>query len=321
MLLAVGVTAVLGLVAVTIRSSGDDDTAVAPTDSVFAVSSEPGEPTTPGQTAPEFASPVSVRSDPTMPVTAPPTAAPSTSPTSAVPATEAPASPVTESSVEPVIESTAPSIAPPTAPTTSIETAVPATVQEVAPADTADSRVLPDGSPVPIEAVYDGPLVTLTGFVPSQAASQRFEALAIAGSPTRDTVADNRLEIDENVPINVGARVTSLDSVRFPTGSAEITPAHAAELDGTVGTLQALPNASLLVIGHADQRGDDLTNLILSEERAASMVRYLIAQGIDPSRLSSRAMGEQNPISEENSAAALELNRRTELIFYGLLVE
>ena len=181
--------------------------------------------------------------------------------------------------------------------------------------------VLPDGSPVPIEVVYEGATVTLTGLVPSDEARQRFEVLAVAGAPQPDTEAVNLLEIEPTMPITVGARVLSLDSVRFPESSSEITPEHAAELDGVVRTLDALPNATMLVIGHSDQRGDDLDNLRLSRDRADAMVLYLATQGIDPSRLSSRAVGESNPISEENSEAALQLNRRTELIFYGLLID
>jgi len=185
--------------------------------------------------------------------------------------------------------------------------------------DALDYPALPDGSPVPVEAVYEGSVVTLTGLVPSEEAKAQLEALAIAGAPRPDTTAVNLLEINENVPQSVGARVLSLDSVRFPEASSEITPEHAAEIDGVVRTLESLPNVTLLVIGHSDRRGDAASNLRLSQERADAMVFYLASQGIEPSRMSSRAMGESNPISEANSDAALRLNRRTELIFYGLI--
>lgn len=194
------------------------------------------------------------------------------------------------------------------------------TVSEpVDPQETPAFPVQPDGSPVPVVAVYDGAVVTLTGLVPSEDARMRLEALAIAGAPEPNTVAVNLLEINENVPISVGARVVSLDSARFPDGSAEILPEHAAELDGVVRTLESLPNVTLLVIGHTDEEGDDFENLVLSRDRADSMVFYLVSQGIDPSRLSSRSVGESNPITAENGEAARQLNRRTELIFYGLL--
>jgi len=67
--------------------------------------------------------------------------------------------------------------------------------------------------------------------------------------------------------------------------------------------------------------GDEDTNYALSEARAVSVVRYLVSKGIAPSRLASRAVGEQDLLTEDNSDAALALNRRTEFIFYGLLAD
>ncbi len=75
------------------------------------------------------------------------------------------------------------------------------------------------------------------------------------------------------------------------------------------------------MIGHADQRGDDLVNYELSEERADAVVDYVAGHGIAPSRLSSRAVGETDLLTLNNEPAALELNRRTEFVFYGLLME
>jgi outer membrane protein OmpA-like peptidoglycan-associated protein len=58
----------------------------------------------------------------------------------------------------------------------------------------------------------------------------------------------------------------------------------------------------------------------LSEERAQAVVSYLAGQGIDPSRLSSRAVGEADLITIADDDASLQLNRRTEFVFSGLLV-
>ena len=85
--------------------------------------------------------------------------------------------------------------------------------------------------------------------------------------------------------------------------------------------MQALQNISVLVVGHADQRGDDPTNFALSDERARAVVNYLIYLGISPMRLSSRAAGENDLLTIGDDDAALALNRRTEFIFYGLLIE
>jgi outer membrane protein OmpA-like peptidoglycan-associated protein len=47
---------------------------------------------------------------------------------------------------------------------------------------------------------------------------------------------------------------------------------------------------------------------------------YLTGRGIAPSRLSSRAVGEADLLSLEDNDSALALNRRTEFVFFGLLL-
>ena len=183
-------------------------------------------------------------------------------------------------------------------------------------------ETVPDGSPAPAVALFDVESITLTGAVPDQAAKDRLQALAIANAkPGQATNVANLLTINPAVPRSVGVRVVELTSVRFPEGSAQILPPHALELDRAVSIMNALPNITALVIGHADQRGDDLTNFALSEQRANAVRNYISGHGISPARLSSRAVGEADLLTLNNDAAALALNRRTEFVFNGLLIE
>ena len=180
---------------------------------------------------------------------------------------------------------------------------------------------LPDGSPVPVVAIFDVGRVTLNGAVPDQAAVDRLGELALLnarGGPEANTLVNN-LTINPAVPRNVGVRVIEVTSTRFPEGSAEILPEHALELDRAFAVLNAFPSLSVLVVGHADQQGNDLANFVLSEDRARAVVVYLAAKGIAPSRLSSRAVGEADLLSIGDDDASLALNRRTEFIFYGLI--
>jgi outer membrane protein OmpA-like peptidoglycan-associated protein len=207
------------------------------------------------------------------------------------------------------VASTAPSTTTTAPPTTTAAPALPAP----APFDT-----LPDGSPVPVVAIFDVSQITLTGAVPSQADVDALAALALANSKTPATVV-NQLTINPSVPRNVGVRVIELTSSRFPEGSAVVELAHAAELNRVATVMNALPNTSVVVVGHADQRGDEVANYQLSDERARAVVNYLVGQGIAASRLASRAVGEADLLSLNDDAAALALNRRTEFLFYGLL--
>jgi len=189
----------------------------------------------------------------------------------------------------------------------------------VAPAG-APVPTLPDGTPVPVVAVFGTDTITLTGSVPSQAAVDRLSALAVANSKTPATVVNN-LVVNPGVPVNVGVRVIELNSVRFPPGSAIVEPPHALELERVANVMRALPNVTVLVIGHADQRGTEAANFAISDARARAVVNYLISVGIEADRLSSRAVGATDLLSIDDDETALALNRRTEFIFNGLLIE
>jgi len=211
------------------------------------------------------------------------------------------------------------------APTT---TAAPTTTQ--APTTTAAPETtvagpsyptLPDGSPEPIVAVFDGPVVHLAGWVPSQEKADVLAGLAKANSTDPNATVDAQLQIDPAVPLNIGTRVIELNSPRFNPGSADVTPEHGAQLDRVASVMLALPNVTVTVVGHADQLGDEATNYALSEARAVSVVRYLVGKGVEPARLSARAVGEQDLLADDLSEASLALNRRTEFIFYGLLAD
>ena len=180
---------------------------------------------------------------------------------------------------------------------------------------------LPDGSPEPIVAIYDGPVVRATGWVPSEEKAAQLEALALANSTDPNATIEANWSVDPSVPLNIGTRVIEMNSPRFPPGSSDVTPEHAEQLNRVAGVMNLLPNVTATVVGHADQLGDANANYVLSEARAVSVVRYLVGQGVDPSRLSARAVGEQDLLAEDESAASLALNRRTEFIFYGLLAD
>jgi outer membrane protein OmpA-like peptidoglycan-associated protein len=156
--------------------------------------------------------------------------------------------------------------------------------------------------------------------VPDEASKQRLQDLAIGASkPGQAALVDNQLTINPAVPRTVGARVVELTSTRFPDGSSEVLPAHAAELDRAVDIMNALPNITATIIGHADQRGDSLENYALSEDRALAVKNYMVSRGVDADRLQSRAVGEDDLLTLNDDAAALALNRRTEFVFVGLL--
>ena len=111
------------------------------------------------------------------------------------------------------------------------------------------------------------------------------------------------------------------NSARFPEGSADILPVYALELYRVVTVMKALPNISVVVVGHADQRGSYVTNFAISDERARAVVNYLLFLGISPTRLSSLAAGESDLVRCRRRCRGPPRDRRTEFIFSGLLIE
>ena len=140
--------------------------------------------------------------------------------------------------------------------------------------------------------------------------------------PGQADLVDNQLTLNPAVPRNVGVRVLELTSAQFPMASPRFQPTHAAELDRVVTIMNALPRVTTLVIGHADQRRR--RRLELRHLRTAShpgQVLPIASKGIDPGRLSSRVVGQSDLVSLDNDMSALALNRRTEFVFIGLLIE
>ena len=77
--------------------------------------------------------------------------------------------------------------------------------------------------------------------------------------------------------------------------------------------LQITPSLKIEISGHTDNDGDDDFNLDLSNNRAKSVVNWLIENGISETRLSFKGYGETMPIVKNNTAENKAKNRRTEL--------
>jgi outer membrane protein OmpA-like peptidoglycan-associated protein len=86
--------------------------------------------------------------------------------------------------------------------------------------------------------------------------------------------------------------------VPFGFDSAEILPSARPQLDAIAAGIRMLPTTQKVVIeGHTDALGSDLYNEQLSQRRALSVRRYLVAtHGIEGSRLEAVGLGEYNPL-------------------------
>ena len=203
-------------------------------------------------------------------------------------------------------------------------TAAPATPAPAPTSTTQPQRgpwFLPDGSVLPALLIYHGPTITLAGALPSRAALDRLRVLAKTYSLDPHARIVNQVVIDPTVPASVGLRVIEMDAEPFAEGSAVVTPDYGPELARVVAAMKAMPNLTLLVVGHADPTGGGPQNVEISEERADAVVSYLISQGVNAGRMSARGVGNDDPLTTQSDEQGLALNRRTEFVFYGLFVK
>jgi outer membrane protein OmpA-like peptidoglycan-associated protein len=102
--------------------------------------------------------------------------------------------------------------------------------------------------------------------------------------------------------------------VHFATGSAGLAGDSQAVLDQTAQALQQNPDWKLQVVGHTDSVGSPAANDQLAQQRASSVMSYLVAHGVDAKRLHIDAHGQSQPVSNNASDAGRAENRRVELI-------
>lgn len=100
--------------------------------------------------------------------------------------------------------------------------------------------------------------------------------------------------------------------VPFAFDSAEILPSAKGQLDAIAAGIRLLPASQKVVIeGHTDAVGSEHYNEELSQRRAQSVRRYLVAtHGIESSRLQAVGLGEHNPLPGRDPLAGE--NRRVQ---------
>jgi outer membrane protein OmpA-like peptidoglycan-associated protein len=111
--------------------------------------------------------------------------------------------------------------------------------------------------------------------------------------------------------IKVGKKIV-LRNIFFDYNKSTLRPESEEELKRLLEILHDNKAIHIQIGGHTDSDGNDDYNLKLSDARAKSVVDYLIAKGIDQSRLTYKGFGETLPIAPNDTPENKQLNRRTE---------
>lgn len=130
-------------------------------------------------------------------------------------------------------------------------------------------------------------------------------------------------QMTQEVTANAGALSGSLTSsghavvpgIYFDTGKADVKPESDASLKEVAKLLKQDATLKVYVVGHTDNVGTLASNMTLSSERAAAVMKALTTKyGVAPNRLKAFGNGPYAPVTSNDSEDGRALNRRVELV-------
>jgi len=101
------------------------------------------------------------------------------------------------------------------------------------------------------------------------------------------------------------------EQIYFETDKATLTPASTLALNTIVQLLKIQPFTQLQIEGHTDNTGTIKRNEQLSEERAKTVLEYLVNAGIDRKKLIAKGFGATRPVADNSTLSGRAKNRRT----------
>ncbi len=110
--------------------------------------------------------------------------------------------------------------------------------------------------------------------------------------------------------------LSAAKNVQFETGKATLKAQSYAILEKVAEIMGKYPRYDINIDGHTDDTGDAGANRLLSEERASSCYQYLLARGVEPTRMNYKGYGESKPIGTNSTLDGRERNRRVEFNMY-----
>ena len=103
--------------------------------------------------------------------------------------------------------------------------------------------------------------------------------------------------------------------IEFDINKDDIRPEYRPEVAKVGNFMKKYPTTTAVIEGYADEVGSDEYNMKLSQQRAESVVKVLVADyGIEPARLSAKGYGKSKPIATNATDAGRQRNRRIDAI-------
>ncbi len=148
----------------------------------------------------------------------------------------------------------------------------------------------------------------------------------LTGKPNNVTIDVNGYEgsFIKNVRIAAGGidiyKQATTDSkivthgILFDVDRATIKPESMGTINTICDVLKKNPSLKYEIDGHTDNTGNSPHNLQLSQQRADAVKAQFVSMGIDASRLTTKGLGDTQPIADNSSPEGKANNRRVEFV-------
>lgn len=102
--------------------------------------------------------------------------------------------------------------------------------------------------------------------------------------------------------------------IYFDSGRLDLSIEAKSTLDRQIHWLIDNPHFSLILKGHADDKGSREMALALGERRATAVKNYMVLNGVDAQRITVLSVGKEQPAVPGTSKQARAENRRVDVI-------
>ena len=153
------------------------------------------------------------------------------------------------------------------------------------------------------KTLKNGFLILLACLVLTACATKKTSDSSVSGQMQGDTYTgtDTVKELAKGVP----------DRVFFATNETILTTASRETLRKQAAWLRKNSKITIVLEGHADERGTREYNLALGERRANSAKDYLMTYGISSNRISVISYGKERPVDSGSNPLGWSKNRRS----------
>ena len=141
-----------------------------------------------------------------------------------------------------------------------------------------------------------------------------------ASGEKKDSQGDSVIEdATENVNLELNGSSDDgtagpLQTIYFAYDSSNLTEAARSTLEENARWLKLSDAVDIQVEGHCDERGGQQYNLALGERRARSVKDYLVALGVNESRVSIISYGKEKPVAFGHDDESWSRNRRANFV-------